>query len=117
MEVTTTQKYINTSPRKLRLVADAVRGMKPAAALTTLEFTNKAAAGLLSKAIKTVVANAKQQGLEDDKLSFVKIEVNEGVRLRRMRPGSRGHANPYKKRTSHIKIVLSDEGGERGPKN
>lgn len=112
MEVTTIQKYINSSPRKIRLVVDMVRQMKPAAALRTLEFTNKAAAVPVSKAIKTVLANAKQQGLQGDKLSFAKIEVNEGVRIRRMRPGSRGHANPYKKRTSHIKIVLSDEKGE-----
>ena len=117
MEITTVQKYINMSPRKLRLVAEMIRKMKPVAALKTLEFTNKAAAEPLSKAIKTVVANARQQGLLDDKLSFAKIEVNEGTKPRRMRPGSRGYANPYKKRTSHIKIVLSDEGGSNGTKN
>lgn len=109
MEIVTIQKYINTSPRKLKLVADMVRKMSPAQALVALQFANKLAADPMSKAIKTVIANAKQQGVDDSKLSFSKIEINEGMRLRRMHPGSRGHANPYKKRTSNIKIVLSDE--------
>lgn len=112
MEIITIQKYINTSPRKLRLVADLVRKMKPMGALTVLEHTNKAAAEPMSKAIKTVMANAKQQGIDEGSLSFSKIEVNEGTGLRRMHAGSRGRANAYKKRTSSIKIVLSDEKGE-----
>ncbi|MBI4037333.1 50S ribosomal protein L22 [Candidatus Daviesbacteria bacterium] len=117
MEVTTIQKYIHTSPRKLKLVADLVRALKPDQALQTLEFTNKAAARPLAKAIKTVLASARQQNLKEADLTFKKLEINEGPILKRMRAGSRGHADPYTKRTSHIKIVLSDEGGNNGTKN
>lgn len=109
MEIITIQKNIHTSPRKLRLVADMVRKMKPAAALQTLQFTKKSAALPLSGAIKSVLANAKQQHLSENDLVFKKIEINEGVKMRSFRPGSRGRADPYKKRTSQIKIVLSDE--------
>lgn len=90
-------------------MADMVRKMNPEQALQVLEFTNKAAAEPLAKSIKTVLANAKQLGVEIQNTSFSRIEINEGVRMKRLRAGSRGRANPYKKRTSHIKIVLSDE--------
>lgn len=113
MEVTTIQKNIHMTPRKLMLVADMVRKMKPAAALQALEFTNKAASVPLSKAIKTVLHNALAQDLKAEEMVFKKIEINEGPRMRRFRAGSRGRAKPYKKRTSHIKIVLSDEKGEK----
>lgn len=114
----TIQKNIGSTPRKLRLVADMVRKMKPSLALQTLEFTPKAAAFPLSKAIKTALGNAKQQGLSEEGLSFESVEINEGSKYRRFRAGSRGHADPYKKKTSHIKIVLSDEkGADNGPQS
>lgn len=118
MKVMTIQKNIGATPRKLRLVADIVRKMKPSLALQTLEFTPKVAALPLSKAIKTALGNAKQQGLSEEGLSFESVEVNEGSKHRRFRAGSRGHADSYKKRTSHIKIVLSDEkGASSGPES
>lgn len=106
MEVQTIQKYIHTSPRKLRLVADMVRGMDPDKALESLRFTNKAAADDLSKAIDTVLANAKQKGME--KIIFKSVEINEGPKMKRFRAGARGRVKPYKRRMAHIKIVLSD---------
>lgn len=109
MEFTTIQKYIHTSPRKLRLVADMVRKMKPASALVNLQFTNKAAAEPLAKAIKTVLANAKQQNASVDSLVFKSIEINESVKLKRHQPQARGRVNPFKKRMSHIKVVLAAE--------
>lgn len=109
MEITTIQKHVHTSPRKLKLVADMVRTMKPASALNTLRFTNKAAADPLAKAIKTVLANARQQNLSEESLSFKALEINEGPSGRRYHAGTRGRAKPYKKRTSHIKIVLTNE--------
>lgn len=111
MEVTTIQKNIHTTPRKLKLVADMVRKMQPHQAVLALQFTNKAAAVPLSKAIKTVLANAATQNLEAEKLVFKKLEVNEGPIMKRFRAGSKGRAKPYKRRTTHIKIVLSDEKG------
>ncbi len=109
MEVVANQKYIGSTPRKLRLVADMIRKMTPAQAVLTLGFTQKYAAQDLSKAIKTVLANAKQQGLDAQKLSFKKIEVNEGPKVKRFRAGTRGRAKPYVKKMGHIKIVLTDE--------
>lgn len=109
MEIQTIQKYIHTSPRKLRLVADAIRKMEPTKALDVLRFTPKAAAKDLIAAIKVALANAKQQGLQSDKVTFRKVEINEGVKMRRFRAGTRGRVKPYKRRMSHIKIVLSDE--------
>ena len=106
MEYIHTQKNIQTSPRKLRLVADMIRKMTPEKALEALQFTNKSAAEPLAKAIKTVAANA---GGKIEALYFKSIEINEGSKLKRVRMGSRGHVNPYKRRWSHIKIVLSDE--------
>lgn len=88
-----------------------VRKMEPAKALDVLKLTPKAAAKDLGKALGTVLANAKNQGLDAAKLTFAKIEINESIKMRRFRAGTRGRAKPYKKRMSHIKIVLSDEAG------
>lgn len=109
MEIQTIQKYIHTSPRKLRLVADMVRKMEPNRALDILTITPKAATKDLSKAIQTALANAKQKGLESNKVVFKKIEINESMKMRRFRAGARGRVKPYKRRMAHIKIVLSDE--------
>lgn len=109
MEIHTIQKYIHTSPRKLRLVADTIRKMEPTKALDALRFTPKAASKELIAAIKVALANAKQQGLQSDKVIFRKVEINEGVKMRRLRAGTRGRVKPYKRRMAHIKIVLSDE--------
>jgi large subunit ribosomal protein L22 len=107
MEFITIQKNISDSPRKLRLVASMVRKMDPYAALDVLQFTTNAAARPLAQAIKTVIANAGSK----DGLSFKSIEVNEGMKMKRYRVGTagRGRGRPYKKKTSHIKIVLTDE--------
>lgn len=116
MEITTIQKYLHTSPRKLRLVTDMVRKMTPVEALNILRVTPKYAAKDLEKALETVLANAKQQGLDASKVSFKHIEINESMKMRRFRAGTRGRAKPYKKRMSHIKIVLSDELGAKAEK-
>lgn len=107
MEYTAIQKNIGHTPRKLRLVADIVRKMSPEKAILTLEFTNKAASVDLIKAIKVALANAGKK----ENLSFKKIEINEGMKMKRYRVGTagRGRGRPYKKRLSHIKIVLTDE--------
>lgn len=107
MEYIAIQKNITMSPRKIRLVADMIRKMDPDQALVTLQFTNKAAALPLAKVIKTALANGNKQA----GLIFKKIEVNEGSKLRRYRVGTagRGRNRPYRKRWSHIKVVLTDE--------
>ncbi|MDO8498960.1 MAG: uL22 family ribosomal protein [bacterium] len=109
MEVMTIQKYIHTSPRKLRLVADMVRKMKPSRALVTLQFANKAAALPLKKALQTVLADAEQKKLQQETLAFKVLEINEGPKLARYHAGTKGRANPYRRKMSHIKIVLTDD--------
>lgn len=109
MEIIGIQKYMHTAPRKLRLVSDMVKKMAPDAAINLLKITPKMAAKDLEKAISTVLANAKVAGLDATKLVFKKIEINESMRMRRFRAGTRGRVRPFKRRMSHIKIVLSDD--------
>lgn len=108
MEATTIQRYIHTSPRKLRLVADMIREMEPTRALDILKVTPKYAARDLAKAIQTVLANAKVAGMDAQKLSFKNLEIDESMKMRRFRAGTRGRVKPYKRRMAHIKIVLTD---------
>lgn len=117
MEARTIQKNIHTSVRKLQLVADLVRSLKPRKALEVLEFTPKAAAKPLLKAIGTTLANAKVQNLDVEKLVFKKLEINEGPTMKRSMFQARGRVSPYAKRTSQIKIVLSEEGKTNGSKS
>lgn len=116
MEIMTIQKFIHTSPRKLRLVADMVREMTPYRAVDVLKVTPKAAAKDLIKAIETVLANTKQKGLDVEKVVFKKIEINEGPKMKRYRAGTRGRTKPFKRRMAHIKIVLSDVKSEKAKK-
>lgn len=109
MEITSIQKNLTTSPRKVRLVADMVRKMTPDKSLQILGFTNKAASLQLSKAIKTALANARAQGIALTSLTFKALEVNEGVRMKRVMSGGRGRTRQYERQTSHIRIVLTDE--------
>ena len=114
MEITQIQKNLHNSPRKLRLVADLVRNQKPTQALLTLKFTDQAAAIPLSKAIQTVLGNAKAQNIDADNLIFKSLEVNEGQKMKRFRAGTRGRVKRYTKKMSHIIIVLSDEKIKKG---
>lgn len=106
MEAKAVQKYIITSPRKLREVVFLIKKMKPAVAIEQLPFSYKRAAEPLVKVIKTAIANATQKGASSDELIFKEIQINEGPRLRRFRAASRGRAKPYKKRMSHIRVVV-----------
>jgi large subunit ribosomal protein L22 len=110
----TTQKYIRTSPRKLRLVADAVRKLSPTEALRQLKFIGKRAAEPVYHAIKQAVSNAKNnQGLKEDQLRFKTLEINEGATYKRFRAVSRGMAHSIMKRSSHIRVVLEEKNGPK----
>lgn len=113
MEAMHIQKYIHISPRKLRLVADMVRNVSPLKALDLLAFSYKAAGEDLAKAIKTALGNAKQLGLDQNQVIFKSIEVNESMKMKRFRAGTRGRAKPYRRKMSHIKIVLSEKKEEK----
>lgn len=108
MEVKAEAKFIRMSPRKARLVADSIKQFSPAVALEQLRFINKAAASPLAKVIASALANAANKKLKTENLKFKKIEVLEGPRMKRWRPVSRGMVHQYKKRTSHIKVILEE---------
>ncbi len=97
------------SPRKVRLVADSIKGKKANEALLNLDFTVKRASSPISKLLSSAIANAKNLGLDIDKLVVSKIEVNSGKILYRRMPVSRGSAHPIRKRTSHITIILEEK--------
>lgn len=102
-----TQKYLIMSPRKIRLVVDLVKKMKPTDAVEKLPFVQKRAGEVVAKVIKSAMASAKSQGVSDTDLLFKEIQVGEGPRLKRGKAASRGRWHPFKKRMSHIRIVLT----------
>lgn len=106
-EYKATQKFLIMSPRKLRLVVALIKKMKPMDAIEKLPFATRRAAGDLAKVIKSAVADAKQQGVSDTDLVFKEIQIGEGPRLKRGRAASRGRWHPFKKRMSHIRVVLT----------
>ncbi|MCK4831128.1 MAG: 50S ribosomal protein L22 [Anaerolineales bacterium] len=106
-------KHIPMSPRKVRLVADVVRGMDAEEALTTLSFMPHAAAGPVAKLIGSAMANAEENfGAERENLAVSEIFADGGPRHRLApfggRFGGRGRFKPIIKRSSHITVVLSE---------
>src|SRR5204862_661634 len=110
MEVRSTFKYARISPFKAREVAREIQGLPVSAALDLLAFTPKKAAFLIGKTLKSAVANAENNAnLKPDGLVVKEAIVGEGPTLKRMMPRGRGSGSRILKRTSHIRIVLSDE--------
>ena len=102
-------KNYRQSPRKVRLLADLVRGKSTADALTTLRFVDKRAAGPFTKVIESAVANAKQQGADLEKLFVKSVQVNKAATLKRFMPRARGSASRINKRNSHISVELGQK--------
>lgn len=102
-------KNYRQSPRKVRLIADLVRGKSAVEALTTLQFVDKRASGPFAKLIKSAIANAKDQGKQEDKLFVKQVSVNKGVTYKRSMPRARGSASRINKRNSHISIELGEK--------
>ena len=102
------------SPTKVRPLADLVRGRPVEEALNTLQFSPQAGAKILRHLLESAVANAEHNfGADVDELVVSEVYVNEGMRLKRVRPRARGRANRIIKRGSHISLALS-EAGELG---
>lgn len=109
MEFTATAKYLHTSTRKLRLVADAVRNLSLDEATIQLERLPKRASLVLSKVVKSALNNASQKNVQVEKLRFKLIEVMGGPVMKRFHAASRGRAHPYKKRMTHVRVILTDD--------
>jgi large subunit ribosomal protein L22 len=110
MEAKAVAKYIRTSPRKARQVADSIRGRAAGDALNVLALTPRKAARLIEKVLRSAVANAREKGAraELDALTVSEIQIGPGPTLKRWLPRARGRATPIRKRTSHIRIILRD---------
>ncbi|MFH1823082.1 MAG: 50S ribosomal protein L22 [Patescibacteria group bacterium] len=109
MEVKAKAKHIRMSPRKVRLVIDAVRGLEVNAALDQLKFINKKAAKPVIKLLNSAVANAVNNfEIDKNNLKITEIRVDEGTTLHRWQPKAFGRATPIRKRSSHLNLVLSE---------
>ncbi len=110
MESKAILKYVRIAPRKMRLVADQVRGLKLDAALTILEYSLKGAAKPIEKTLKSSLANLMNKDearkIKTDNIFIKTIKVDEGPTLKRFKPRAMGRATRILKRTSHLTVVL-----------
>ncbi len=99
--------HLRIAPRKVRMIADMIRGKKVTEALSLLDFSVKSAAEPMLKLLNSAVANNKQnEEFEEESLEISKIAVDEGAKLKRWRARSRGRAGAIQKKTSCITIEL-----------
>ncbi len=107
MKINAKLNHLRISPRKVRLVADFIRGMDVREAESKLKFLNKGASLPFLKLLKSAANNAQHNfNIEKDNLFIFEVQVNQGPTLKRWRPRSMGRAYPIAKRVSHINLVL-----------
>lgn len=107
--------FINlpVSPKKARFYLPAIKKLKPIESLDYLFYERTDASVILYKAIKSAISSARQiLKVEDNLLNFKLLTVEQGQKLKRFRPGSRGNAKPINRRMSHIKIILEAKVGK-----
>lgn len=110
MQIKSIYRGARISAFKAREVTREIQGLPVAAALSILAFTPRKAAGLIAKTLKSAVANAENNNnLRADKLIVQEATVGEGPTFKRFQPKARGSAGPIRKRTSHIRIIVTDE--------
>ncbi len=115
-EAKAVQRHLRKAPRKIRLVADAVRGKRVDKALKQLEFMKKGSAEDVSKVIKSAAANLRdrfeEERLDNDMLFIKTITIDKGVTLKRIQPRAMGRANRINKHSSHITVVVAKQEDE-----
>ena len=110
MQILSTTKYVRISAFKAREVAREIQGLPVAAALDLVAFSPKKAAALIAKTLKSAIANAENNNnLRAETLVVKEARIGEGPTAKRFQPKARGSAGPILKRSSHIRIVLTDE--------
>ncbi len=103
-------RYARISSRKVKIVADLIRGKKVDEALAIIKFTPKASSEILEKLLKSAIANAENNhGMNRGNLIVSEIYANQGPTLKRIRPAAKGSAVRIRKRTCHITIVVKEE--------
>jgi large subunit ribosomal protein L22 len=110
MEVKATARYIGKSPRKLRPMADAIRGRKVEDALNILRFLPSPSARTVAKVVKSAADNAENNfEMTPSDLRIVQVFIDGGRSMKRFRAGPRGRVKPILKRSSHITVVVEEE--------
>src|SRR5215468_5090395 len=111
MEAKAEARYVRISAQKARLVVDLIRGQKAGAALTTLRTTNKRIAPTVEKVLQSAIANAqnRSEDVDVDELYVSAAYVNEGPRMKRIRPAPMGRAYRYQRRMAHIVIKVAEK--------
>ena len=111
MEVKAEARYVRVSPQKARLVVDLIRGQQAGQAITTLRTTNKRIAPTVEKVLKSAIANAQNlsEDVDVDRLYVSEAYVNEGPRMKRIRPAPMGRAYRYQRRMAHIVVKVSEK--------
>lgn len=103
-------KYMRVSPRKMKPIADMVRGMDVKEAQAILKFTPRKGAEIFLKVLNSAVANAENNmDMDVENLYIAEIYANQGPVMKRWKAGSMGRANPIKRRTSHVGVVVSEK--------
>ncbi len=107
-------RYIKVSPQKARLVVDLIRGMLVGPAIATLQATNKGISPTVEKVLKSAIANAQDlsNDVDVDRLIIAEAYVNEGPRMKRIRPAPMGRAYRYQRRMAHIVIKVAEKGSK-----
>jgi len=109
METRAVAKYVRVSPRKARLVIDAIRGKNVNEALKIVQLSSKKAARTIRKTLESAIANAENNyDIDVDSLRVVRATVDMGRSLRRLRPRAYGRADIIRRPTSHVTIVVGD---------
>ncbi len=111
MEARAEARYIKISPQKARLVVDLIRGQRAGDAINILRSTNKRIAPSVEKVLRSAIANAENRNndVDVDKLMVTEAYVNEGPRMKRVRPAPMGRAYRYQRRLSHIIVQVGDK--------
>lgn len=109
LEAKAVLKYARISSRKVKIVADLIRGKQVDEALAIIKFTPKASSEILEKLLKSAIANAENNhGMNRGNLVVSEIYANQGPTLKRIRPAAKGSAVRIRKRTSHVTIKLTE---------
>ncbi len=110
METQAVLKFVRTSPQKLRLVADQIRGLQVEKALEILEYSNRSGAGTMKKVLNSAIANAEHNdGADIDELYVTRAYIDGGPTLKRFRARAKGRGARILKRTSHITIAVGEK--------
>ena len=109
IEAKATLRYARISSRKVKIVADLIRGKNVDEALAIVKFTPKASSEIIEKLLKSAIANAENNhGMNRGNLIVSEIYANQGPTMKRIRPAAKGSASRIRKRTSHITIKLRE---------